>query len=89
MELNHLYNIVISEPIYLSIAILLLLATIYSILKKFFNLLIIILIGLIFYLAYLIYTNQDLPGEADEIIYPAIDTIKEKTEEFIDDLSKD
>ena len=87
MEYQKIIDIIISEPIYLSIIVLFILAFIYSVLKKFFNLLIIILIGLIGYISFLIYTNQDLPGESDEIIYPFIDLTKEKAGKILDDLS--
>ena len=76
MDINEIIEIILSEPIYLSIIVLFLLAFIYSVLKKFFKLLIIILIALVFYVSYLIYTNQDLPGESDVLIYPLIDSAK-------------
>ena len=87
MEYQKIIDIIISEPIYLSIIVLFILAFIYSVLKKFFNLLIIILIGLVGYVSFLIYTNQDLPGESDQIIYPFIDLTKEKAGKILDDLS--
>jgi len=83
-----IYNEIISEPLYLSIVVLLLLSIVYSILKKFFKLLLITLIVLILYLGYLIYTNQDLPGNSDELIYPFIDSTLEKASEIIDEVSK-
>ena len=87
MKYHEIINIIISEPIYLSIAVLLLLSFVYSILKKFFTLLIIILICLIGYVGYLIYTNQDLPGDSDEVIYPFIDSAKEKAGSILEELS--
>jgi len=83
-----IYNEIISEPLYLSIVVLLLLSIVYSILKKFFKLLLITLTVLILYLGYLIYTNQDLPGNSDELIYPFIDSTLEKASEIIDEVSK-
>ena len=88
MDFNEIIDIILSEPIYLSIVVLFLLAFIYSVLKKFFKLLIIILLGLISYISFLIYTNQDLPGDSDEIIYPLIDSAKEKANDIIEELSK-
>ena len=88
MEYQKIIDIIISEPIYLSIIVLFILAFIYSVLKKFFNLLIIILIGLVGYVCFLVYTNQDLPGESDKIIYPFIDSTKERAGKILDDLSK-
>ena len=88
MDINKIIDIILSEPIYLSIVVLFLLAFIYSVLKKFFKLLIIVLIGLVSYLSFLIYTNQDLPGESDDLIYPLIDSAKEKANDIIEELSK-
>ena len=88
MDFNEIIDIILSEPIYLSIVVLFLLAFIYSVLKKFFKLLIIILLGLISYISFLIYTNQDLPGDSDEFIYPLIDSAKEKANDIIEELSK-
>jgi len=68
-----LYNIIISEPIYLTLVIIFILIIIYSILKKFFKLLIIIFLSLLIYISFLIYTDGDLPGESEEIILPIID----------------
>ena len=88
MEYQKIIDIIISEPIYLSIIVLFVLAFVYSVLKKFFKLLIIILIGLVGYISFLVYTNQDLPGDSDNIIYPFIDMTKEKASQILDDLSK-
>ena len=88
MDLNEIYITIVSEPLYLSIALLLMLSIIYSILKKFFKLLLITLVCLIIYLGYLIYTNQDLPGNSDELIYPFIDSTLEKANELINEVSK-
>ena len=78
MEIDKIFNLdwvntIISEPIYLSIVIIFVLISIYSILKKFFKLLVIILSLLIFYIGFLIYTGEDLPGDSEEIIHPMID----------------
>ncbi len=43
---------------------------------------------LIVYLGYLIYTNQDLPGDSDELIYPFIENTIEKANEIINEVSK-
>ena len=78
MEIDKIFdldwvNTIISEPIYLSIVVIFILISIYSILKKFFKLLIVILSALILYIGFLIYTGEDLPGDSEEIINPMID----------------
>lgn len=72
MDFNNIYQIIINEPIYLIIAIIITLIMAYSILKKLFKMLIIILIILILYIGYLMYTGQNLPSEEN------INSIKEK-----------
>ena len=86
MDFNHIYNTIIEEPIYLSIAGIFLLITIYSILKKFFKLLVATLTILIIYIIFLIYTEQDLPGNSEEIINPLIDNAEEIIENITNQL---
>ena len=83
MDTNQIYSTIINEPIYLSIIIIFILISIYSILKKFFKLLIIILTLLIGYIFFLIYTGEDLPGDSEKIINPLID----KVGQIINDIS--
>ena len=73
MDINQIYSTIINEPIYLSIIVIFVLISIYSILKKFFKILIIILTLLIGYIFFLIYTGEDLPGDSGKIINPLID----------------
>ena len=73
MDFDTIYQTIINEPIYLSIVVIFVLIVIYSILKKFFKLLIIALSALIIYIGFLIYTGEDLPGNSEEIINPLID----------------
>ena len=73
MDIDFIIDTIINEPIYLSIVLLFALIIIYSILKKFFKILLIAFISLILYISYLIYTGGDLPGESEEIINPIID----------------
>ena len=73
MEFQNIYQTIISEPIYLSIAVIFVLISVYSILKKFFKLLVVVLSLLLVYICFLIYTGEDLPGESEEFINPMID----------------
>tara|TARA_B100000579_G_scaffold97950_1_gene77693 strand:- start:2209 stop:2493 length:285 start_codon:yes stop_codon:yes gene_type:complete len=83
MDINQIYSTIINEPIYLSIIVIFILISIYSILKKFFKILIIILTLLIGYIFFLIYTGEDLPGDSEKIINPLID----KAGQIINDIS--
>tara|TARA_B100000953_G_C17892092_1_gene381590 strand:+ start:54 stop:338 length:285 start_codon:yes stop_codon:yes gene_type:complete len=73
MNYENLYTTIISEPIYLTLVIIFILIIIYSILKKFFKLLMFVFISLVIYISFQIYTDGDLPGESEEIIFPLID----------------
>ena len=73
MDFNQIYTTIINEPIYLTISIIFLLIAVYSILKKFFKLLIGTLSILFIYIGFLIYTGEDLPGDSEELINPLID----------------
>ena len=74
MDITEIINLIISEPVYLSIVVLFLLAFIYSVLKKFFKLLVIVLMSLIGYVAFLVSTNQDLPGDVDvNVLHDKVD----------------
>ena len=73
MDFNQIYTTIINEPIYLTISIIFLLIAVYSILKKFFKLLIVTLAVLFIYIGFLIYTGEDLPGDSEELINPLID----------------
>jgi len=88
MEFEQIIKTITNEPIYLSIVVLLMLTLVYSVLKKFFKLLIIALACLIVYLLFLVATNKDLPGDYDEVIYNQLDTVKEKANDIIDDIKK-
>ena len=86
MSLEHIYNIIINEPIYLTIVSILILILVYSILKKIFKLLMIILIVLICYIGYLMYTNQTLPNQ--EKINSVKDKVLQEVEKGINKLDE-
>ena len=89
MNLQNLYNIIINEPIYLTIVSILILILVYSILKKLFKMLVVILIILMFYIGYLVYTGQSLPNQ--EKINSVKDKVIEEVEKginILDEISK-
>lgn len=73
MDYQSLYSTIISEPIYLSLVVIFLLIVVYSILKKFFKLLMFAFCAIVVYISFLIYTDGDLPGDSEKIIKPMID----------------
>ena len=70
---NEIYQIILNEPILLSIAIIFFLIVLYSILKKFFKLLILTLGVLMIYIGFLIYSGDDLPGDSEDLINPILE----------------
>ena len=78
MDLQNLYNIIINEPLYLTIFSILVLILVYSILKKLFKMLVFILIILMFYIGYLMYTGQSLPNQKE------INSVKDKVLEGVE-----
>ena len=86
MDLQNLYNIIINEPLYLTIFSILILILVYSILKKLFKMLVFILIILMFYIGYLMYTGQSLPNQKD--INSVKDKVLEEVEKGINILDK-
>ena len=88
MDINLIIETIINEPIYLTIVVLLVLVLIYSVLKKFFKLLIILLTVLILYIAYLIISDSDLPGESEKFVDPIIENAGEIIEQIGDEFNK-
>tara|TARA_Y100000590_G_C15425128_1_gene902923 strand:- start:153 stop:431 length:279 start_codon:yes stop_codon:yes gene_type:complete len=74
MNIQKIYHLIIDEPIYLTIAIILALIISYSLLKKLFKILIITLLVLLCYVGYLMCTGKELPNEDQ------ISSVKEKVE---------
>ena len=64
-----IYNTIINNPIYLSIAVVLCLLLIYGALKKFIKMIIIALICIVIYLGYLYFTGDEATvKDVDKVI---------------------
>ena len=85
MDSQIILDTIINEPIYLSIVVIFVLIIVYSILKKFFKILIFSLTCLIIYVAFLVYTGSDLPGDSEEIINPLLDKAEELKDKAIEE----
>jgi len=88
MDSQIILDTIINEPIYLSIVIIFILIIIYSILKKFFKILIFTLSCLVLYVSYLVYTGGDLPGNSEEIINPILNKAEELKDKAINEYYK-
>jgi len=77
-----LYDVIINDPVYLTIAVLLAVSVVFSVVKKLFKFATILLtIGMI-YVAYLYYTGEEIPQTTDDLI----EDISKQTENAVDDL---
>ena len=88
MDIQKIYHLIINEPIYLTITIILGLIISYSLLKKLFKILIITLLVLLCYVGYLMYTGKELPNE-DQIssVKEKVENVGEKIFEKLDEMS--
>ena len=77
-----LYDVIINDPVYLTIAVLLAVSVVFSVVKKLFKFATILLtIGMI-YVTYLYYTGEEIPQTTDDLI----EDISKQTENAVDDL---
>ena len=70
---NDIYQIILNEPILLALVIIFCLIIIYSILKRFFKLLLLTFGVILIYISFLIYSGEELPGESEKVINPIIE----------------
>jgi len=77
-----LYDVIINDPVYLTIAVLLAVAVVFSIVKKLFKFAIILLTICVLYVGYLYYTGEEIPETTDDLIKG----ISKQTENAVDDL---
>ena len=85
MDNFDVYNTIIGNPIYLSIAVVLSLLLVYSVLKKFIKLIFIALFCIIIYLGYLYYTGDE---NTVEDIDNVIESVKD-SKGYIEDQIKE
>jgi len=77
-----LYNIIINDPVYITIAVILAIAVVLSIVKKLFKFAAILIAICVLYIGYLYYTGEEIPKTADDLI----ENVSEKTEGAVDGL---
>ena len=79
-----LYNIIINDPVYITIAVLLAVAVVFSIVKKLFKFAIILLTICVLYVGYLYYTGEEIPETSDDLI----EDVSKRTEDAVEGLLK-
>jgi len=87
-----LYNIVINDPVYLTIAVILSVFVLFTAIKKMFKYLIVLISLCICYVGYLAYMGEEIPQTTDELIEDiskkagdAVEIIKDKTDDVLDE----
>ena len=63
-----IYEVVINDPIYLAIAVLLAISVVFSIIRKLFKFAVIIIACIVIYIGYLHYSGEEVPQSMDELI---------------------
>ena len=92
MDFNQIYDLIIGNPIYLAVAALLIVLLIYSIIKKFVKILLIVLIAIFSYVGYL-YISGDIQTVEDvdkvlEQVKPLMNEGKEALDEVLNEASE-
>ena len=85
-----IYKVVINDPVYLTIAVLLAISVLFSIIKKLFKFAVIIIAFIVVYIGYLHYSGLEVPQTMDELIDgiegksgPTADKLLKGSEELI------
>tara|TARA_Y100001970_G_scaffold293785_1_gene443181 strand:- start:4633 stop:4917 length:285 start_codon:yes stop_codon:yes gene_type:complete len=90
MDFTEIYNIIVSNPIYIAVSTLLIVLLIYSVIKKFVKILFVTLFCILLYIGFLYYTGdekvvQDLNKVRDQVIdnsKEALEVLDKASEEF-------
>ena len=75
-SINTIYEIIINDPVYIAISIILAIIVVFGIIKKLFKIFITGFAILVLYLFYLNYTGKEIPKDLDELS----NSIKENVE---------
>ena len=90
MDFTEIYNIIVSNPIYIAVSALLIVLLIYSVIKKFVKILFVTLFCILLYIGFLYYTGdekviQDLNKVRDQVIdnsKEALEVLDKASEDF-------
>ena len=77
-----LYNIIINDPVYITIAVILAIAVVFSVVKKLFKFAVILIAICVLYVGYLYYTGEEIPETSDDLI----ENVSEKAEDAVEGL---
>ena len=77
-----LYNIIINDPVYITIAVMLAISVVLSIVKKLFKFAAILIAICVLCIGYLYYTGEEISKTADDLI----ENVSEKAEDAVEGL---
>ena len=77
-----LYNIIINDPVYITIAVILAIAVIFSMVKKLLKFAVILIAICVLYVGYLYYTGEEIPETSDDLI----EDVSKRTEDAVEGL---
>lgn len=83
--IEDILRILSENPVYLGIAVVLAAVILFGVIKKLLKLVLVIAAVLVLYIAYLIWTDQDVPKSLEELgekVQETVEKGKEKVEEF-------
>ena len=77
-----LYNIIINDPVYITITVILAIAVVFSVVKKLFKFAVILIAICVLYVGYLYYTGEEIPETSDDLI----EDVSKRTEDAVEGL---
>ena len=77
-----LYNVIINDPVYIMIAVILAISVAFSVVKKLFKLVVILIAICVLYIGYLYYTGEEIPKTSDDLI----ENVSNKAADAVEDL---
>ena len=63
-----IYEVILNDPVYIAIAVLLAISVVFSLIKKLFKLAVIIIACIVLYIGYLHYSGEEVPQSMDKLI---------------------
>ena len=90
-----IYEVILNDPVYITIAVLLAISVVFSLIKKLFKLAVIIIACIVLYIGYLHYSGKAVPQNKDELFEDiekksgsATEKLLKGAEELIKDVDK-
>jgi len=87
-SINTIYEIIINDPVYITISIVLAIIVVFGIIKKLFKLFFTAFAILVLYLFYLNYTGKEIPKDLNELsdsIKDNVESVGKEAKDLLDD----